>query len=100
MASEVEYEQTFNPLVPQNFITIRGASKGATSGSAIGFHAGADVTYFVHRFVGIAVGVRYGQATVAVDTEPLSNLRQEFLVGSTTAFLGLRFRLGRAPLHQ
>jgi len=35
-----------------------------------------------------------------VDTEPLSNLRQEFLVGSTTAFLGLRFRLGRAPLHQ
>ena len=96
MVREVEYEQTFNSLAPQNAITINGISSREASGSAIGFHVGADFTYFVHRFVGVAGGVRYGQATVAVETEPLSNIRQEFLVGSTTAFLGLRFRLGRA----
>jgi len=96
MVREVEYEQAFNSLVPQNAIAINGVSSREASGSAIGYHVGADFTYFVHPVVGIAGGVRYGQATVAVDTEPLSNIRQEFLVGSTTAFLGLRFRLGRA----
>jgi hypothetical protein len=100
MVSEVEYEQTFNSLAPQNAIRINGASSREASGSAIGYHVGADFTYFVHRFVGIAGGVRYGQATVAVETEPLSNIRQEFLVGSTTAFLGLRVRLGRAHLDK
>jgi len=97
MVREVEYEQTFDSLAPRNAITISGVSNGEASGSAVGYHVGADVTYFVHRLVGIAGGVRYGQATVAVKTEPLSNIRQEFLVGSTTAFLGLRFRLG--PAH-
>jgi hypothetical protein len=100
MVKEVEYEQTFNSLAPQNAVTIDGVSSKEASGSAIGYHVGADLTYFVHRFVGIAGGVRYGRATVAVDTEPLSNIRQEFLVGSTTAFLGLRFRLGRAQLDK
>lgn len=96
MVREVEYEQTFNSLAPQNAIAINGVSSREASGSAIGYHVGADFTYFVHRFVGIAGGVRYGQATVVVETEPLSNIRQEFLVGSTTAFLGLRVRIGRA----
>ena len=100
MVKEVEYEQTIDSLTLQNTITISGSPSSQASGSAIGFHVGADVTYFVHRVVGVAGGVRYGRATVAVEIEPLSNLRQEFLVGSTTAFLGLRFRLGRAHRNQ
>ena len=100
MVRNVEYEQTFNSLAPQNAITINGFSNGETSGSAMGYHVGTDFTYFVHRLVGVAGGVRYGRATVAVDVEPLSNIRQEFLVGSTTVFLGLRVRLGRAPLDK
>jgi hypothetical protein len=95
MVSEIEYEQTFDSLAPQSTVTVSGMSTRAASGNAIGFHAGADLTYFVHRFVGVAGGVRYGRATVAVDTEPLSAIRQEFLVGSTTAFLGLRVRIVR-----
>jgi hypothetical protein len=97
MVGAVEYEQTSNSLIAQNVITINGVSSREASGSAFGFHVGADFTYFVHRFVGIAGGVRYGRATVVMDAEPLSNIRQEFLVGGTTVFLGLRFRLG--PAH-
>jgi hypothetical protein len=100
MVREVEYEQTFNSLAPQNAITINGFSNGEASGTSVGYHVGADFTYFVHRLVGVAGGVRYGRATVAVETEPLSNIRQEFRVGSATVFLGLRFRLGRAPLDK
>ena len=100
MVQEVEYRQTFDSLAPENTITVIGMSSRDIRGSAMGFHAGADFTYFVHRFVGVAGGVRYGRATVAVESEPLSNIRQEFLVGSTTAFLGLRFRLGRAHGNQ
>ena len=100
MVREVQYDQTFDSLAPQNAITITGMSSREISGSKIGYHVGADLTYFVHRFVGIAGGVRYGRATVAVETEPLSNIRQEFLVGSTTAFLGLRFRFGPAHLDK
>jgi hypothetical protein len=98
MVREIEYEQTFDSLAPQQAIAIRGMSTGQASGSAVGYHLGADLTYFFHRLVGIAGGFRVGQATVAVETEPLSNIRQEFLVGSTTAFLGLRVRFG--PAHR
>jgi len=100
MVREVNYEQTFNDLAPQNPITVNGFSTGETSGTSFGYHVGADFTYFVHRLVGVAGGVRYGRATVAVETEPLSSIRQEFLVGSTTVFLGLRFRFGRAHLDK
>ena len=79
MVREVEYEQTFNTLNPQNTVTISGFSSAEASGSSIGYHWGADFTYFVHRFIGVAGGVRYGRAIVAVETEPLSNIEQEFL---------------------
>ena len=97
MVKEVEYQQTFNSLTPQNTISIRGLSSAEASGSAVGFHVGTDFTFFLNRFVGVTGGIRYGSATVTVDTEPLSNISQEFLVGSTTTFLGLRFRIG--PAH-
>lgn len=100
MTSEVQYEQTFNSLNLQNNITINGMSSREISGSKVGYHVGTDVTYFVHRLIGIAGGVRYGRATVAVDAEPLSKIKQEFLVGSTTVFLGLRVRLGRATWNE
>lgn len=96
MVKDVGYEQTFSTLAPQNVITIDGFSSREASGSGIGFHAGVDLTYFVHRVVGVSGGVRYGQGLVK-ETEPLSGLTQQFQVGGTTVFLGLHFRLGRVP---
>ena len=95
MVREVEYEQTFSDLEPQNAVTVSGLSTGKASGSGIGYHMGADYTYFVHRIVGLTGGIRYSQAIVGVDNEPLSKIKQDFLVGSTTVFFGLRFRLGK-----
>ena len=95
MVKTVEYQQTFDTLTPQNAITINGSTSGEASGTSIGFHLGADFTYFVHRLVGVGGGVRYGHGTVDLN-EPLSNIEQQFRVGSTTVFLGLRFRFGRA----
>jgi hypothetical protein len=95
MVREVEYDQTFDPEAPQNAIAISGGSSSEANGTAIGFHVGTDFTYFVHRVVGVAGGVRFGQGLVK-ETEPLSGITQQFRVGSTTMFLGLRFRLGRA----
>jgi hypothetical protein len=99
MVQYVEYDQTFNDDAPESAITITGGSSREATGTAIGLHLGADFTYFVHRIVGIAGGVRFGQSLVAA-TEPLSRLTQQFRVGSTTMFFGLRFRLGRAPLDK
>jgi hypothetical protein len=58
MVKEVVYAQTFNRLAPQNAITIHGGSIREASGSAIGFHVGADFTYFFSRFAGVGGGVR------------------------------------------
>jgi hypothetical protein len=67
MVREVEYAQTSSDVSPHNAITVNGASTGAAKGSAVGYHLGGDFTYFVHRAVGIAGGIRYGRATVAVE---------------------------------
>lgn len=99
MVREIEYEQTFNTLSPQSAITINGFSSGEASGSSVGYHVGMDFTYFVHRFIGVTGGARYGRGVVDV-TEPLSTIDQDLRVGSTTVFLGLRFRLGRTPLDK
>jgi hypothetical protein len=94
MVQSVEYAQFFNASAPENAITLTGNSSREVTASALGFHVGADFTCYLTRFAGIVGGIRYGSATVTVETEPLSNLTQEFLVGSTTTFLGLRFRFG------
>lgn len=98
MVKTVEYGQTSSSVSPQNAVTINGVSTSGITGSAWGYHLGGDFTYFFHRAIGLAGGLRYGNATVKVNTEPLSNLPQEFLVGGTTVFLGLRFRFG--PNHE
>jgi len=92
MVQEIRFAQAFDPLAPQNSITINGFGSQEATGHRFGFHAGADVTYFLNRLVGVAGGVRFGMATVRLSEEPLSQLTQDIRVGGTTVFLGIRFR--------
>jgi hypothetical protein len=94
MVKEVLYVQTFNPATPQQTITINGAETSQVKTSALGFHAGSDVTFFLTRVIGVGGGVRFSYGTVTLDQEPLSNVSQEIRVGGTIGFLGLRLRVG------
>lgn len=94
MVNSVLYAQTFDPLSPQQAITITGFTTSRAKGTDVGFHLGTDVTVFLTKVVGIGGGVRFSRGTISFD-EPLSRLRQEVRVGNTLGFVGLRFRLGR-----
>jgi hypothetical protein len=88
------YVQTYDPSSPQNTITISGFTTSQVKANKLGFHVGTDVTFFLTKVVGVGGGVRFSQATVTVDQEPLSNVSQDIRVGSTQVFFGARFRLG------
>lgn len=94
MVSDVAYSQTFSPTTPSNAITISGFSSEEVTGRGVGFHLGGDFTYFFTKRLGVNGGLRYSEANVTVDKEPLSQLSQEIRVGGTLAFLGVRFRFG------
>lgn len=94
MVQDVVYAQAYEPMAPTNVVTITGIASTEATGNGIGFHLGGDFTWFLTRMLGVAGGVRFSQANVTVDREPLSALRQEIRVGGTLAFLGLRVRFG------
>jgi hypothetical protein len=93
MVESVLYAQNAGDS-PQNTIAIVGSSNRSVNGSGHGFHIGGDFTYFLHRLVGVGIGGRYSKGTVALDQEPLSQLGQEFRVGSKVVYLSVRVRLG------
>ena len=80
-------------------IAITGSATRDISGSGIGYHVGGDFTYFVHRLMGLGVAVRYSQGTVRLAPEPLTQLNQDFRVGSTLVALTVRIRVDRAFKH-
>jgi hypothetical protein len=94
MVSDVLYSQAFNPLTPQNNVTIDGIRTSETTSLGAGFNVGGDVAYFLTRSFGVTAGVRFSYGTVTVDREPLSGLQQKFRVGSTLGFAGVRVRFG------
>lgn len=94
LVKDVLYTQTFDPATPASTITITGFESELTSGRGYGFHLGSDFAYFVNRHWAVKGGMRYSQANVAIDHEPLSRLAQEIRVGGTLVFLGVRLRFG------
>ena len=96
MVETVLYAQSYGETTPSNSVAITGSATRDISGSGMGFHVGGDFTYFVHRLVGIGIGTRYSQGVVSLDREPLTQLNQEFRVGSTLVLLSVRVRLDRA----
>jgi hypothetical protein len=95
MVDEVLFAQAFDPLSPQQTITITGVTTSEVSRTTYGVHIGSDLGYFFTDMLGVAGGFRYSYGTVTVNQEPLSLLRQQIRVGNTQFFGGLRFRFGR-----
>jgi hypothetical protein len=95
MVNDVLYMQTYDPLSPQQTITITGFTTSPVKASDVGFHIASDITFFFTKVFGVGGGVRFSDGTVTVDHEPLSKLSQDIRVGGTLVFLGLRLRLGR-----
>lgn len=94
MVSNVLYTQSASPTTSENTVTIEGFSSQQAKGRGLGLHIGSDFTYFINQLIGVKAGLRYGQANVTIEREPLSRLDQEVRVGGTQIFLGVRFRFG------
>ena len=95
MVSDIAYEQTADPLTPQNTIAITGYSTQKASGFGVGAQLGTDFAYFFTNLFGVTGGVRFQAAIVEIDPEPLSKISQDVRPGGTVIYLGVRFRLGR-----
>jgi hypothetical protein len=60
LVTRVEYTHAF----PFDSATFRSATTHSDSGSAVGFNAGADVTWMLSRVVGVGGGFRFAKAEV------------------------------------
>jgi opacity protein-like surface antigen len=87
----VEYQEAY----PYDEATFDGAAVREGSGTAIGFHAGADVTFLLTPQVGLGVLVRYSRASLDFDTPAGGSLSMD--VGGLQAGAGVRFRFGGKP---
>jgi hypothetical protein len=95
MVDAVTYDQSSSVTPATNTITVTGFTSRNAKGSGLGFHLGADFTYFVTRMIGVKGGIRYNSAQVTVKNEPLSKLDQDLRTGGPMISLGARFRFGK-----
>lgn len=63
MVTAVQYDESF----PFDTATFRSTSTRSFEGSAMGFHAGADVAYMFTRALGIGGMVRFSRADIDLD---------------------------------
>jgi len=94
MVDSVLYSQTSSVTPLANAITVTGMTTSRGKGGGLGFNVGGDYTYFFTRMAGVRLGLRYSQANVHLDREPLSQIPQNVKVGGLSFFLGARFRFG------
>lgn len=89
LVQDVEYSDTY----PYDTANFTGTAMGRAENSGLGFHAGADLTYFFSRAVGIGAIVRFSQARVTLRS-PAHSGSLPLDVGGLQAGGGLRFRFG------
>lgn len=87
----VEYQEAY----PYDEAAFDGVAVREGSGTAIGFHAGADLTFLLTPQVGLGVLVRYSRASLDLDTPAGGSLSMD--VGGLQAGAGLRLRFGGKP---
>ena len=86
VVTDFAYDETY----PYDVATFRSATSEEVDESVVGFHAGADVSYFFAQNVGVGGIVRYAGASVDI-TMPDGD-RVDVAVGGLQAGAGLRLR--------
>ena len=84
LVTRVEYTHAF----PFDTATFRSATTDGDSGSAVGFNAGADVTWMFSRLAGVGGGFRYAKAEVDLTASEGNGVAVD--VGGFQALGGLR----------
>lgn len=81
---------TLNEVFPYNTVTIGAVKAEERKGTFPGYHAGADVSVFLSRYVGVGAGIRYSHANIdKFDGETTATLG---ISGGSSAVAGVRFR--------
>lgn len=81
---------TLDERFPYDIATISGATTVERKGTFGGYHAGADVSVFFTRSVGVGVGARYSRATIKKFDEDTATTRG--IAGGVATLGGVRFR--------
>lgn len=92
MVQDIEYTQLAFSFSTSNVVEIDRYDAVEAEGTGWGYHAGADVSWFFSRVVGIGGLVRFTGGTVTLDPEPMSEIEQDVKVGGIHAGGGLRLR--------
>jgi opacity protein-like surface antigen len=91
LVEAVDYQESY----PFDDATFDGVAVREAGGTALGFHAGADLTFLLTPQVGLGVLVRYSRASLDFDTPAGGSLSMD--VGGLQAGAGLRLRFGGKP---
>jgi opacity protein-like surface antigen len=77
-------------VFPYDTVTIKSVVAEEKKGTFWGYHAGADVSVFVSRLVGVGVGVRYSHANIKQFEQDAATTTG--VAGGVSALAGVRFR--------
>lgn len=75
---------------PHDTVAVASAVTDKRTGSVVGFHAGADASYFFTSLVGVGGGVRFSRGTLTFDNDP--NAVTRAVAGSLHFAAGIRLR--------
>ncbi len=87
----IEYNQVYGIFTTANNVTITTYRSRKVDGSGWGFHAGADVSWFFNRVVGIGAIVRFSRGSVSIENT-IGTGTIDVKAGGVQAGGGLRLR--------
>lgn len=91
LVADISFLQFAPSFSRTNVVTIDEWKREETEGNAWGFHAGADVSFFFSRVVGVGGMIRFSRASVGL-FDPLSEQDVDFKAGGVQAGGGVRLR--------
>ncbi|HSK08316.1 MAG TPA: SH3 domain-containing protein [Vicinamibacterales bacterium] len=92
--TEVRWNQAW--FLTASEVDITGTAHKQVTAEAWGFHAGADLSYFFSRSVGIGGLVRYSGGSVEIeDDDVMADEPFDLKLGGVQAAFGLRLRFGK-----